>query len=288
MPDWLPGFVGSSGLSFLTYSATDLICQGLEKRYPVLRLQRTQRPAEPPAKAAGGDDFLEVEGLDDLEDWHAVEDDVDGLLTEEGWPKGRCCEGAERRLRRGGRRMCVKLKLDWIDWASTVKYNFLPLLFYNPVGYSWYHMLDHFMPGSLVFGHDSVWHFFVKWLSSLGAWVLVYKVVRKLEFYRNADFHDRCKNLRRQKKRVRFLELTLMATTQACAFLFVDDPVWQRATYLAYETVDTLLLYFFLHRYLTAQQEAEETAPLEDDRPPYTILRSNDGSKKGAGSQGST
>lgn len=151
MPDWLPGFVGSSGLSFLTYSATDLICQarpcfswvvlpgavlpnhqactalrlgsgrkyernvsfcaenwgflchrpfrrslleppsadglecsrgmlqstrrrpqGLEKRYPVLRLQRTQRPAEPPAKAAGGDDFLEVEGLDDLEDWHAV------------------------------------------------------------------------------------------------------------------------------------------------------------------------------------------------------------------------
>lgn len=53
-----------------------------------------------------------------------------------------------------------------------------------------------------------------------------------------------------------------MATTQACAFLFVDDPVWQRATYLAYETVDTLLLYFFLHRYLTAQQEAEETAPL--------------------------
>lgn len=27
-------------------------------------------------------------------------------------------------------------QLDWIDWASTVKYNFLPLLFYNPVGVS--------------------------------------------------------------------------------------------------------------------------------------------------------
>lgn len=62
-----------------------------------------------------------------------------------------------------------------------------------------------------------------QWLSSLGAWVLVYKVVRKLEFYRNADFHDRCKNLRRQKKRVR-------CTRRGVGFTKVG--IWANATHV--------------------------------------------------------
>jgi hypothetical protein len=273
LTDYLLGVLTTSGISAGTYSVTDLTCQLLERRYPVLKLQRTKTYGQPPVVPAGDPDagFLEVDDPSDLEDWKAIEDDHDGLLNEEGWPKGRCFEGLERTIRRGLRKVSVKLKIDWVDWASVVRYNVIPLAIYNPVGYSWYFLLNKWMPGDLVFDRCPLWHFLTKWGSSLGAWILLYKVVRKCEFYRNADFHDRCRAVRHRKKRLRFAEIVLMAATQTCIFLFVSDPIWQRTAYLAYETVDTFLLYWFIYLHTKSQLVDDEAEA--DERPPYTILK---------------
>ena len=52
----------------------------------------------------------------------------------------------------------------------------------------------------------ALWQFFVKWGSSLAAYVLAYKIVEKLEFYRDPELAYKTRFIRKRKPALRCVE----------------------------------------------------------------------------------
>ena len=153
---YVGNLIFTTGISFVFYSLTDIVCQGIEKKYPVLKIHKKEGEEHHGDAEGAADDFYEVEVEEDKAEWKKPAfDDPDGLLNDDGWPKGRCCEGLERKTRRLCGKFSVKLKIDWIKWEHVLKYNIIGLCVYNPVGYTWYYVMEKLMPGSLIF-HNGV------------------------------------------------------------------------------------------------------------------------------------